>query len=207
MERRTMSSQLDPPLIPRNGTTLKVLAIARISTDNQDQQSLADQEAMHRRWVRDHFAGPAEFKVFATRGSGEWLDRSELAEIQEHVESRQYDLVLMEDLGRYFRGFYAMDFCGTCVDAATRLFAINDFLDTAQPSWEDHALFASWRHKRYNDDSSRRTKQRLGNRFEHEGAVFPCEVFGYVKPPGCRSDKDVHKDPAATAIYDTWFSM
>src|SRR5690348_2822902 len=98
-----MRQLLDPPLTPRNGRTLRVLSVARISTLNQDQQSLADQEALHRRWVTEHYDGKADFKVSATRGSGEWLDRQELTQIHDEVESRQYDLVLMEDLGRYMR--------------------------------------------------------------------------------------------------------
>ncbi len=202
-----MQYQLNPPLIPRNGHTLRVLGVARISTINQDQQSLADQEALHRRWVLQHYDGAAEFKIVATRGSGEWLDREELTDIQRNVDSREYALVLMEDLGRYLRGFSAIAFCGTCVDASTRLIAINDHLDTASEGWDDHALFASWRHKRYNDDTSKRIKQRLGNRFEKDGAVFQCEIYGYIKPPDCTSDEQVQKDTAATAVYDKWFDL
>jgi len=43
-----------PPLTPRNGATLKVLGIARISTEHQDVLSLADQEALYRRWLAEH---------------------------------------------------------------------------------------------------------------------------------------------------------
>ena len=201
-----MRNQLDPPLLPRNGRTLKVLGVARISTLNQDPQSLADQEAMHRQWVAEHYDGTAEFKIFATQGSGEWLDRKELLQIQNEVDTRQYDLVLMEDLSRYMRDFAAMDFCGMCVDTGTRLIAINDHIDTAR-EWEDHAMFASWRHKKYNEDTSRRIKQRLNNRFEKEGAVFQCEIYGYIKPHDCMSDEQVQKDQEATTVYDKWFDL
>jgi len=33
---------------------LKVLGIARISTEHQDVLSLADQEALYRRWLAEH---------------------------------------------------------------------------------------------------------------------------------------------------------
>ena len=56
-----MRYQLDAPLLPRNGHTLKVLGIARVSTINRDIQSLDDQDAMHTQWVEDHYDGPAEF--------------------------------------------------------------------------------------------------------------------------------------------------
>jgi site-specific DNA recombinase len=125
-----MRYQLDPPLLPRNGQVLKVLGVARISTINQDMQSLVDQEALHRQWVSGNYGGTAEFK-----------------------------------------------------------------------------MFASWRHQKYNEDTSRRIKQRLNNRFEKDGAVFQCEIYGYIKPPGCTSDLQVEKDPQATAVYDKWFSL
>jgi hypothetical protein len=42
------------PLTARNGHTLKILGIARISTDHQDALSLDDQLALYRRWLAEH---------------------------------------------------------------------------------------------------------------------------------------------------------
>ena len=53
-ERFTMLSQLQPPRVPRNVHRLKVLGIARTSTENQDPLSLADQEALYRYWLGQH---------------------------------------------------------------------------------------------------------------------------------------------------------
>lgn len=200
-----MTSLLNPPFTPRNGSTLMVLSIARISTINQDRQSLADQQALHQQWLAERYSGPTHFDAVATQGSGEWLDRKEVFDIQNKVASRRYDLVILEDLARYMRDYDAVGLCRQCCDHETRLVAINDFLDTAYENWEDGAIFASMRHKKYNEDTSRRIKRSANERFLRNGQGFQFAIYGYIKPPDCRSDADVRKDPAAGPIYDEWF--
>ena len=104
-----MTNRLEPPLVPRRGGILYVLLICRISTDHQDQRSLADQEALLRRFVQEHYGGPVHFIVIAGKGSGEYLDRKELTQAEEMIESKTLDLVLAEDLGRLCRRVRAYD--------------------------------------------------------------------------------------------------
>src|SRR5204862_8228239 len=120
-----------PPPLPRNGVTLVVLIIARISTIHQDARSLADQIALCEKYVRDRYPGPVRFVPIQGRGSGEYLDRQELADAGAAIETREYDLAMTEDLGRICRRNRAVDFCEMCEDADTRLVAINDGIDTA----------------------------------------------------------------------------
>lgn len=47
---------------------MKILAICRISTVNQDERSLADQEAAYRSWVANHTELPFDMDVIASRG-------------------------------------------------------------------------------------------------------------------------------------------
>ena len=68
---------LQPPLVARNGRQLKILAICRISTLNQDERSLGDQEAAYREWVANHTHLPFDMEVIASQGSGECLERPE----------------------------------------------------------------------------------------------------------------------------------
>jgi DNA invertase Pin-like site-specific DNA recombinase len=132
-----MSNHLDPPLVPRNGHTLNVLAICRISTDHQDQKSLADQEALYRRFVRKHYDGPVRWTGIAGRGSGEYLDREELVRAEELIKSRTFDLVIAEDLARICRRIKAYQICKTAKDCGTRLFAIRAFRASLlfRPAW------------------------------------------------------------------------
>jgi site-specific DNA recombinase len=199
-----MAHRLDPPLTPRNGVTLRVLAVCRISTEHQDQKALQDQEASYRRYVADHYDGSDEWKVFATRGSGELLDRRELAELVDEIESRRWDLVITEDLGRIARRSYTIFICETAEDCGTRLIALNDHVDTGRGDWRTSAMFAAVRHEQYNQDTSKRIRRSLRNRFSTEGLIQTIQ-YGYLKPPGVKTDGGVTKDPEATPIYEEWF--
>lgn len=206
MTSQHSNGSLQPPLAARNGRKLKVLAICRISTVNQDEKSLEDQEASYREWITRHTDLPFDLTVIASQGSGECLDRKEYLHAIELVESGGYDLVITEDLGRICRRVHAHLFCEACEDYQTRLLALNDHVDTECEGWRLNSFFAVMRHETYNRDTSQRIRRSLRNRFT-QGGVFQCEIYGYVKPEGAETDDDVHKDPAAEPVYDEWFRM
>src|SRR5438067_389894 len=130
-----MSFSIDPPLVPKKGNSLHVLGIARISTEHQDKRSLDDQKNKLREFVSGCFTGSVDWKVLATQGSGEHLDRKELHDAEQLIESGTVDLVIAEDLGRICRRHRAYDFCELCEDNNTRLIAIGDRVDTGQDGW------------------------------------------------------------------------
>src|SRR5262249_27496914 len=110
------ADSFQPPLTPRNGHTLMVLGIARISTEHQDALSLDDQEALYRQWLAQHTGLPFTLTRISGRGSGECLDRQEALRATAAVETGTYDLVIAEDLGRIFRRIHAQLFCELCED-------------------------------------------------------------------------------------------
>jgi DNA invertase Pin-like site-specific DNA recombinase len=185
---------------------LKVLGIARISTEHQDALSLQDQEALYRGWLDQHACLPYQLDMISGRGSGECLDREEARQARAKVETGAYDLVIAEDLGRIFRRAHAQIFCELCEDYETRLIALNDHVDTALDNWRVLAGFASMRHEMYNADTSRRIRRTLRSRFQ-EGGVVQTVVYGYLKPPGAKTDAELQKDPAAGPIFDKMFRM
>lgn len=191
--------------LPRKGTTYQVLVIARISTENQDLRSNDDQLAYCRRHLEERCHGPTEYYSLHGQGSGEYLDREELTKANELIESGRFDLVICEDLGRIMRRVQAYLFCEMCEDENVRLVAINDHIDTFRGDWRLNAIFASFKHEMSNKDTSDRIKRTLRNRFEQFGGALSSLGFGYVKPPGAKTDKEIHKDPAAESIYDEWF--
>jgi DNA invertase Pin-like site-specific DNA recombinase len=199
-----MAPRLDPPLTSRRDHALKVLGIARISTEHQDALSLEDQEALYRRCLGDHTQLPFDLKMIGGRGSGECLDRREALQATAEVETGSYDLVIAEDLGRIFRRIHAQLFCESCEDLGTRLIAVNDHVDTGRDDWRLSAFFATMRHEMYNADTSKRIRRSLRNRFQ-QGGVVQTTVYGYVKPPGAKTDGELHKDPAAQAVFDEVF--
>jgi DNA invertase Pin-like site-specific DNA recombinase len=198
------AGSLQPPLTARNGHTLNVLGIARISNEHQDALSLVDQEALYRHWLAQHTPLSFTLTMIAGRGSGECVDRQEVLQAAAEVQTGRYDLVLAEDLGRIFRRAHAQLFCELCEDYETRLVAINDHVDTGQEGWRVLAGFASMRHELYNADTARRIRRTLRNRFQ-QGGVVQTVVYGYVKPPGAKTDADLRKDPAGGPVYAELF--
>jgi site-specific DNA recombinase len=192
--RRPPTSRLEPPLRAKDGERLQVLGIARISTVHQDALSLKDQEALYRHWLDEHTDLPYQLTMIASQGSGELLDRKELRQAEELVESGRQDLVLAEDLGRISRRIYAASFCELCEDFNTRLVAINDHVDTAKEDWRLHSFFATFRHESYNRDTAKRIRRTSRNRFL-QGGMVQTVIFCYCKPPGMKTDEQLEKIP------------
>jgi site-specific DNA recombinase len=201
-----MKSSLYPPLAPNSGSILKAILVCRISKVSQDERSLNDQENLLRQWLRDHYDGPIDIRVISGQGSGECLLRREALQLEEAVAEGRVDLVLAEDLGRVYRRLHALIFCETCEDVGTRVFALNDGLDTAQENWRMCGMFAAMRHEAYNQDTAKRIRRTLRNRFQ-QGGVVQTHIYGYIKPPGAKHDSELQKGPAAEPIYDRWFQI
>ena len=201
-----MAVNLQPPLLARNGRTLKVLGIARISTIHQDVLSLEDQEQLYRKWLNQNTDLPYDLTMISGRGSGEDLERIDYLEALYAIKTRTYDLIVAEDLGRITRRVHSQIFCELCEDAGTRLIAINDNVDTSIGNWRLNAAFASMRHEMYNADTAKRIRRSLRNRFEH-GGVLGVQVFGIIKPLGANKDSELSKNPKAQPIYDEMFRL
>jgi len=197
---------LNEPLTPQNGSVLQVIAVCRISTVHQDEKSLDDQEALVRKYVSDNYVGSVNWTVIKSQGSGEYLDRKEILQLEACIESGEYDLVIAEDLSRLCRRFHAIYLCESCEDSYTRLIAINDRVDTIDANWRDNATMSTWHHERSNRDTSDRIRRSLKNRWINGGALERMP-YGYIVPVGAKSDQEITKDPAAEGIYDEWFSM
>src|SRR5947209_5852452 len=111
----------DPGLRPRNGHTLIVGIVCRISgCAKQKELSLQDQEDNAKEAIRELYDGPVEFRVIATKAKGERLDRPELEQIEKEYLSEEYDAFVYDDLSRLVRGGEAARLLGVGVDHRTR---------------------------------------------------------------------------------------
>lgn len=199
-------SRSQEPIRPRNGHTLVVGVVARISGGpNQKELSLEDQEDHARQLVTEMYSGPAEYRVIATTGKGERLDRPELTEIQALIRSRALDWLICEDIGRMVRGTEAHRLCGVAVDHGVRVIAPNDCVDTAEESWEEDVISACRDHVGHNAHTSKRLKHKLMNRFKKFGGATARPIYGYVVPDDAKTYDDWRKEPGATEIYREWF--
>jgi hypothetical protein len=217
---------LHPPLAPpKDGHRHRIIGVARVSSPDKNEKdpgSLDDKERSHRkqnilsledqersyRELLDREIGQDKYELvmIAGSGSGELLNRKELDQLVMLIETRAYDLVLCEDLGRIARRMFVFGICELCQDCKTRLHSKNDGVDTAQPEWKQHAVFAAFHHERSNQDTSLRIKRSLRNRFMI-GKALRRAVYGIIKPKDVKHDSELSKDPAAEPIYKRWFEI
>ncbi len=201
----------ESPTKPRNGHTLVVGIGARISgCTNQKEVSLEDQVDHGKEVVADYYPdykGPKDYRVVATKGKGERLDRPELAVIEAMIRSDELDVFVWEDLGRLVRGVEAARLCGIAVDHGTRILAPHDCIDTNEDSWEEDVIAACRDHVSNNAHVSKRLKHKLMNRFKKFGGVTPLPIFGYIKPPGAKTYDDWQKEPSAAPVYCEWLRL
>ena len=138
-------------VVPRNGQTLGVDIVARISgCANQKEVSLEDQEDHGKEVVTDLYSGPVDYYVIATKAKGERIDRPELGQIEARLRSCQRDVLIVEDMGRLVRGAEAVRLCGIAVDHGVRVLSPNDAIDTAEDTWEEDVLDACKEHVGHN---------------------------------------------------------
>lgn len=194
------------PIRPRNGHTLVVGIVARISGGpNQKELSLDDQIDHAKQVVAEMYDGPVEYRVIATKAKGERLDRPELAEVETMLRSGEADFLLAEDIGRIVRGTAVSELCGIAVDNRVRVLAPNDCIDTAEDTWEEDVIAACRDHVGHNAHTSKRIKYKLMNRFKKFGGAMARPIYGYVVPENARTYDDWSMDPDATEIYREWF--
>ena len=189
------------PIVPRNGHTLVVGIVARISgCQNQKEISLDDQVDHAHQEVAELYSGPVEFRTFATKAKGERVDRPELAEVEAALRTRELDLLFAEDLGRLVRGSLAAWLFGLAVDHGTRAISPNDDVDTIHPNWEERALEACADHVAHNAHTSKRLKHKMMNRFERDGQAFALPIAGYIVPEGVKNYSAWQKNLLAVPI-------
>lgn len=196
-----MARRSSEELVPRNGRTLRVLIVARISgCASQKEMSLEDQIDNAKEAVADIYSDDVEFTVISTKGKGEALNRPELERIEAAYRSREYDLAVLDELSRLIRGGEAVRFLGIGVDYGTRSICLQDGVDTADGTWEEDALDASSENVAGQNRTSRRLKTKLMNRFRKHGGAPGRPIAGYIVPKGAKTYDDWRKDETATPI-------
>jgi hypothetical protein len=200
-----------PDLTPRNGKVLFVAIVARISgCAKQKDVSLTDQVDHGKKFVREMYPeGEIVWHEIATKGKGERLDRPELQELRELIESDTIDLLFVEDLGRLVRGTAAKDLCGLAYDHGTRVISPNDCIDTADESWEEDVIAACRDHVGHNSHTSKRLKRKMSLRFQRSGECVALPIAGYLKSQA-EDEKSYHdwkKDESAAPAIRAGFDL
>ncbi len=171
------------PMPARAGDSFRILVATRISGGpNQKEQSNTDQH--------DNCVEFAKLLTTVTKfevknvecvAKGELLEREEIGLVERELRSKQYDVFLVEDLGRLARDVVAKFLFGIAADHGTRALSINDDVDTWSENWEEACLQACADHVGHNRHVSRRIKQKMRNRFKTRGELFQQPIPGYER--------------------------
>jgi hypothetical protein len=143
----------------RCGRRKRVVIYTRYSTNEQNEQSLADQEAVCRGAVDRCSLADAEIEVLSDAAvSGEMANRRGVDRPWELIETQACDIIVAEEVSRLYRHTArAMQFIESAVDAGICVITLNDPIDTATDDWRLNGHFASL--KAEFDD--RQTRQRI----------------------------------------------
>jgi site-specific DNA recombinase len=192
-------------LRPNDPHIKRVVIVARISTVNQDPTALSAQIDLCKRYMQTHFAGPFEFQIISSQGSGEILDRQELRDLQTLILERRVDFVVAEDAGRIVRRMDIFKFCEDCEDNDVRLIAINDKIDTGDGNWRLSTMFVAMKHEQSNVDTSARIRRQLNYNFEQGRAIMHLPPG--LDRPASKLDTDLRWEPSHRQLYRVAFFL
>ncbi len=169
------------PFIAKDGRTLRVLHLGRVSTDHQNISNIdAAKEAMIEKVLKDH-VGEIRNISLGERGSGWKIQRQAVQTAMEMIASREVDLVILEDISRAFRNpQWQYRFAHLCLDHNVRFISPGDVIDTALPDWEPMLALAVTRHSMLVPDTRRRVNRNATHSFRHGGMVLKVP-FGYER--------------------------
>ncbi|HUU97369.1 MAG TPA: recombinase family protein [Phycisphaerae bacterium] len=137
----------------------RIVIYARYSTDEQNEQSLADQEAVCRKAIDRCGLADAEIEVLSEAAvSGEMANRPGMDRLWELIETQACDIIVAEEVSRFYRHTTrAMQFIESAIDAGIRVITLNDPIDTLNDEWRLNSHFASLKAELDN----RQTRQRI----------------------------------------------
>jgi DNA invertase Pin-like site-specific DNA recombinase len=206
---------LAKPLMPKNPNgPLRVITIGRVSRETQNIENCDAASLDIQKHLRDAYKGAIELREFGEQGSGMLASREKIDEAKELIASREWDVVILEDLSRAYRNpRLQWGFLQLCADHDTRCICIADNIDTADERWETMAHVAALRHGMQVPDTRRRVRRTASYAFEKGGMVQKLR-FGWRKlseeqadsgqfgPVGLRMAKIAEHSPIFRAIRD-----
>src|SRR4051812_45109500 len=159
----------------------RVLVVGRISTVHQPHENIDASYRYVDGFMKGMHEGPIHYKHLGEQASGMRTDRVTIVEAEEAIATGTWDLVITEDLSRFYRNpRHQYAFVQDAVDHDTRVICIGDNLDTAEDGWEVALGAAALRHGLYIPDTRRRVRRTAHHSF-HKGGMVQKVRFGYRK--------------------------
>ena len=164
----------------KNGI-LRAIGLGRISTAGQDAASIDAQHAAAKAWLAGQFPGQIDVRQFGEQVSGWAVDRDMMDSVNALIETREWDLVLVNELREMYRNPQMQWlFVQRCVDAGVRFISITGGIDTADPHWERAVHIASLLAGMAVPETRERINRKATHAFAKGGMVMKVK-FGYRK--------------------------
>lgn len=172
-------------ILPKIDPNARIAIYARISTDEQRQQSIDDQIRVCRQHLEStHGCQFPNIIVITDEGiSGEIQSRPGIDELRRLIEEGLVDEVITEDSSRFYRSMRLCDeLVSLAVDNDIRVICINDRVDTADDDWQQRLTYAQQHHSRDNEYTRYRIKRAHDGLWQMGAAIGPL-VPGYKRSP------------------------
>ncbi len=167
----------------RRRRRLRIVIYCRFSSDQQNEQSLADQEAACRTVLIGLGLGDVEIEVISDAAcSGEMANRPGINRLWELMDEQECDVIVAEEVSRFYRhATRAMQFLESADDEGIRVITINDPIDTTNDDWRLNGHFASLKAELDNRQTRQRIKRARTSRWEKNFVVHHTIKPGYYR--------------------------
>lgn len=186
----------------------RVVIYARYSTEEQNPRSIDDQIAKCKKFVDSLGLGDVEIiELNDAAVSGEHTHRPGIDRVWELIEAEGCDLIVAEDLSRFYRhSTRAMQLIETAVDAGIRVIAVNSHVDTAEDEgrWRLGGHFAAIKAEMDNTETRKRVVRAMESLWR-EGYAVGALKPGYIRVPTLpASEREPARGPFRDEKDDRW---
>lgn len=173
----------------------------RLSRDDESQtesNSITNQKQYLEAYAREH--GFRNIRHFTDDGySGTNFNRPGFTELLEEIKAGHVSCLITKDMSRFGRNYLQVGFYTEILlpDKGVRFIAVNNNIDSAQPSDNDFAPFLNIMNEYYAKDTSKKIKAIFRSRMQAGKRCSGSVPYGYTRLDGDKQTLVVDEEAAA----------
>ena len=186
----------------RTSPAEKITALyERLSRDDESQtesNSITNQKQYLEAYAREH--GFRNIRHFTDDGySGTNFNRPGFTELLEEIKAGHVSCLITKDMSRFGRNYLQVGFYTEILlpDKGVRFIAVNNNIDSAQPSDNDFAPFLNIMNEYYAKDTSKKIKAIFRSRMQAGKRCSGSVPYGYTRLDGDKQTLVVDEEAAA----------
>ena len=186
----------------RTSPAEKITALyERLSRDDESQtesNSITNQKQYLEAYAREH--GFRNIRHFTDDGySGTNFNRPGFTELLEEIKAGHVSCLITKDMSRFGRNYLQVGFYTEILlpDKGVRFIAVNNNIDSAQPSDNDFAPFLNIMNEYYAKDTSKKIKAIFRSRMQAGKRCSGSVPYGYTRLDGDKQTLVIDEEAAA----------